>query len=431
MIRLYVKECSKYLRKLSTWMLLLIICVFGVSTSQEGSTTQLTQPVVNDDGLLLTGTSIEKDMARIRKEYAGYISEESLAKAIQDEKEERLKVLYTYNVEEDAMIHKYGTDWKTAYEKEPNTYLITTKEAENLKESNPIDYPFYVKNPTITLSTRMLVLNEYQNYAQLLLDTGHQDQEGQLGNHTFSTREMSTEEQKILQQMMNKQNGFYYDHYKGWEILVKSLANSRFLLAIFLIFLTSRCFNEDQSNRMIAIIKTTPYGKTKIAMVKLLSILTLSILVMLTYFAFMSIGIWLIYGLGNGNVNLSIFLNSPCPYTFKEAYLGGFLLLLSGCLTTALLSAALSVIFKKSYVSFAISLLILMLPTFLNANYKQLFPVEYMDFSGPYFYTHLFKFADQYVTLPPIIYCITLIILLFCCIGIPLAYRSYRITADA
>lgn len=441
MIRLLWMEFKHLFLKRSTLCLFLLMIVFvtfnTISEQKIVYENSYATSAYRDDGTLVEGKELLAYINQIKNEYAGVITTQWQEKVEKDlEKAEKEAMLI--HVDRSAMIEQYGKDWLTQFEQAPDTFVAITKEDEiNRKEFDEGTFPFYVKDyiPLIRESTlfqikqdgNMILSKPWVN----LTKNEYKNQFGE--THTMvdylSLRVVESKEQlKIFQDKMNQIPEFHYGSYHGWDALIRSLASFRFILAIFIVYVTSSTLNKDYSSHTIDIIKTTSLGKSKIVIAKLAAITLTCISIVACYCLIPTLFVYFYYGLGNWNINMSFLINTITPYTFQQAYIGGALLLLAGSITTGFISACISAYLRKGFVSFAISLLFLVLPSAVSSGFSILFPVNYMDFSGIYFNCEMLELWNKFYFAPTFIYGFTGIVFI---IGIALIisrYRSYAVT---
>lgn len=424
MLNLTWCELKKMFFKKSTLFLLLFICSFGYLISSPHNQTS-NEEAYSDTMELLDGKKLYDYEKSIRKEYAGDINSTWYHQIQEDYQKETIKT-NLINVDESAMLDTYGTDWRIDYEKNAEAYETIAKTEEADIELPAGKKPFYVQDHSF-IAARYQVLFEILQETKPIINKVWLQPQNDI--NIPSNIEESPEKLAIFQNKMNAVTSFYYDDASGWNNLLQDLAGSRFLLALFIIYLTSRSLNYDHGSHTVDIIKATKQGKYKVIFAKILAIFLSCCLSTIAYTLMFTLFHKLVFGLGNWNVfsNMNGVLT---PYSFKDIYLGGFILLLCGSITIGFLSAITSAFFKKSFVTFALSLLICIIPITFPKGIVQLFPVNYMDFSGIYFYSEMMYVLNHYIFTPTIIYGITMMILLICCIVLAYRYRSYAFTKE-
>ena len=432
-----------FLRKSTLLFLLLIILINFLALSPKRTANELNnineRAEYSDTMELLEGRELYDYKKSIIHKYAGVINQKWINMIHSDYQNELVKASMK-TVDEEAMLERYGANWEQEFKNNPEAYEDITKDKEvDGVQIQKGKQPFYVNDYAIT--ARGSVLYDIINETEALINKEWNNPE----KETYKNSDGETitylkkipnniaespERLRMFQDKMNRITEFYYDDSSGWNTLMSDIAEARFLLALMIIFLTSRCFNSDYSAQTIDIIKVTKLGKQKVVFAKLIAILLTCIFTTLAYTAIFAIVNYTMFGLGNWNVNATALSGFLSPYTYKEAFLGGVAILLCGSITIGFLSAGLSVFFKKSYVTFALGLLIYILPIAIPNDLVKLFPVNYMDFSGIYFYSEMMKFMNHYIFTPTIIYGISMVILLLCCVIIVPRYRSYAMTKE-
>lgn len=439
MIQLYLKECKKLFLKRITLVLFLIAVIFGFAGRTTNVHGEAALRGYDEQGNIVEGNVAESLYREYQNAYAGIVDEAWFAKVQEDLREIDLQDTLR-NIDEQSMVEAYGADWKTTYLNNPEGYSMYTKEdVEKYNKEHP-GVPIEQDKTILYIngyigSIKSSALYDAYNYARNIIEkpwnsneemTIH-GQDGPTRVSTFSYRDMGEEEKAWTVQELNSISSFLYAPYQGWGSLLSGMATARFFVAILIVFATSRLFNEDHSYEMMDLVKSTSYGKQKLVFAKLCALLSFCILTIMAYTAILTIGVYLIDGLGNWNVNLVASTNMMSLYTFKEAYMGGFLYLMTGACWIGFLSALFSAFIKKNYISFVVSTLFLLIPLAMPNGMKDFFPLEYMDFTGTYFSgipTHLFGSYDY---LQPYLYTSSAIVIVACGIGAMLYYRSYRI----
>lgn len=430
MRKLIWKECKRMFFKPSIFILLIVSCVGNiVLTTNFDSLDQQTR---------------EEERA-IKHEYAGEINQAWEQRLQKDFTDETIENFLPY-VDETEMINTYGTHWESEFCKEPLAYeqIIKSKEQEGYQIYEG-KKPFYVMKqansdhlPPTTLRYQVLETTLFNKSPFLqkqwnnpVIDE-YKDQEGNIHRtmERIPTNIANDPEQlNIFQDHMN-QAQYYFDDASGWAEILNTMAISRFFLALIIIYITSKCINQEYSSHTMDAIKSTKFGKYKLIFVKLIAILLCSSLLTLCYTAIFVLFHSMTLGLGNWNVNASAITGNFTPYTYKEVFFGGFAMLLCGAITCGFITAVFSTYLKKSYTSFAIGILSYVLPLALPSELQKLFPINYMDFSGIYFYSDMMKFMDTYLTTPNIIIFLTILVFIGCCCAIVPRYRSYAITQE-
>lgn len=444
MIRLIWIEFKHLFLKRSTLLLFLLIVLFVTFNAMNEQKiiyeNSYSTSAYRDDGTIEEGKELVAYINQIKNEYSGIITTQWLDKVEKDlEKAEKEAMLI--HVDQSAMIEHYGEDWLTQFEHTPKKFISITKEEEaNGTVFEDGTLPFYIKDRIPSI--RESVLFQIQQDGNMILSKPWMnlkkiEYKDQLGNtHTMedylSLKLLESDTLlKIFQDKMNQIPEFYYGSYHGWDALIRTLASFRFILAIFIVYVTSSALNKDYSSHTIDLIKTTSLGKFKVVIAKLAAISLTFICIVACYCLIPTLFVYFYYGLGNWNINISFMTNTITPYTFQQAYTGGALLLLAGGLTTGLISACLSAYLRKGFVSFAISLLFLVLPSAISSGFSILFPVNYMDFSGIYFNCEMLELWNEFYFAPTFIYAVTGIVLILCIVMIISRYRSYAVTKTA
>lgn len=438
MLTLIWYEFKKLFLKKSTLVLIILITGLGyIATSDNISyMNDGVQDTIayTDDMRKITSSELKAYCKSIQKEYAGYMNDAWKQKIEKDYQSEKIKS-YLINVDEAMMIQTYGKDWKVQFEKQPEVF-------ENIKYKDELDgratdtgkKPFYVLDYTIT--ARYLVLSDIIRNDIVLMDhpwnqnlsEDMMDAQGNYKQMSFFIPDgilKSETKTTYFKEKMDTISNFYYDDTTGWNILLNTMASTRFGLALAIIFIASRSINSDQD--VIDIIKSSQFGKKKAVIAKLIALLLSCVCFVAAYVSIFTLYVYITTGLGSWQASTYFLNNYPSPYTIKDTFIGGTMLLLCGSITAGFVSAFLSTYFKKGFMSFALSLLIFVAPIVLPSSIECLFPVEYMDFNSIYLSTNIIEVFHQCYFTPIFIHIITAIVFVICCGFIIPRYRSYKI----
>lgn len=437
MLTLIWYEFKKLFLKKSTLVLIILITGLGyITTSDNMSYMNDVQDTIayTDDMRKVTSNELKAYRKSIQKEYAGYMDDAWKQKIEKDYQSEKIKS-YLTNVDEAMMIQKYGDDWKAQFEKQPEIFeQIKYENEQDGRATDTGKKSFYVLDYTTTV--RYSVLSDIIRNDLDLMDHPwnkypSEDVIDAHGNHEkmnfFIPNTILKSETKTsyFKEKMDTISNFYYDDTTGWNILLNTMASTRFGLALAIIFIASRSINSDQE--IVDIMKSSQLGKKKAILAKLIALLLSCVCFVAVYASIFTLYVYLTTGLGSWQASTYFLNNYPSPYTIKDTFIGGTMLLLCGSITAGFVSALLSTYFKKGFVSFALSLLIFVAPIVLPSSIECLFPVEYMDFSGIYLYTNIMEVFHQCYFTPIFIYLITAIVFVICCGFIVPRYRSYKI----
>lgn len=437
MLTLIWYEFKKLFLKKSTLVLIILITGLGyITTSDNMSYMNDVQDTIayTDDMRKVTSNELKAYRKSIQKEYAGYMDDAWKQKIEKDYQSEKIKS-YLTNVDEAMMIQKYGDDWKTQFEKHPEIFeQIKYENEQDGRATDTGKKPFYVLDYTTTVRYSVLsdiisndldLMNQpwNKNLSEDVIDAhGKHEKMNFFIPNTILKSETKT---AYFKEKMDTISIFYYDDTTGWNILLNTMASTRFGLALAIIFIASRSINSDQE--IMDIMKSSQFGKKKAILAKLIALLLSCVCFVAVYASIFTLYVYLTTGLGSWQASTYFLNNYASPYTIKDTFIGGTMLLLCGSITAGFVSALLSTYFKKGFVSFALSLLIFVAPIVLPSSIECLFPVEYMDFSSIYLYTNIMEVFHQCYLTPIFIYIITAIVFVICCGFIIPRYHSYKI----
>lgn len=433
-------EFKKQFFKRSILILLILISVFAYFSvagtfSSHGSQINMIDEseVYTDEGNLIEGRDKANYINSIMHEYAGVINEQWYSNLLGDLNECKVKELLL-NVDDKKMLDYYGMDWKEKYLRNRNQYIEIT---EGIVKEIPKDkLPFYIISyndykPLIRYEIifNILATTEVINlkaWNKINVEETHiQDRIYEYSEYVPLNVAKSETLQKIFKTKLNN-TSFIFDNHQGWSMIVNAMSVARFLFAILIVFICSKCFNDDHNFNMIDVVKTTQFGKKKLVFVKLTAILLTCISATIVYTGLITLLSTVLYGLGNWDTSIIFMNGNISPYSFKDAYLGGFALLLLGSITIGIISVLLSVIMKKPYFSFAISLLIMVLPSVLSGGIAKIFPINYMDFLGAYTNFDMIYIFKSYYFINDFSIISTIIIFVILSLITIYYYRTYK-----
>lgn len=439
MIRLIYLEFKKLFFKRSILILLILTSIFAyfsvVGTfSSHGSFINMDDDSESytDEGKLVDGRDKINYINSIRHEYAGIINEQWQLNLLNDLNECKIKELLL-NVDEKKMINDYGNNWKELYLSNSDQYIEISEEVKDIPEDK---LPFYIKSyddykTLIRYETIFNILATSEPITEKSWDniniekTYDEERVYEYSEYIPINVAKSQALQKIFKSKLNN-TSFIFDDYQGWSIIVNAMSFARFLFAIIIVFICSKCFNDDHNCNMIDVVKSTQYGKKKLVFIKLIAILLTCVSVTIVYTGLITLLTMTLRGLGNWETSIIFMSGNVSPYTFKDAYFGGFSLLLLGSITIGFISVLLSVFMKKAYFSFAISLLIMVLPSVLNGSIAKLFPVNYMDFLGIYTSFDMIYFFESYYSINVFAFLTTFILFIVLSLITVFYYRTYK-----
>lgn len=180
----------------------------------------------------------------------------------------------------------------------------------------------------------------------------------------------------FLSKEMN-QATFIFGDYLPWDHLIQMLDLFSILYLVYLTFTLTTMFSNESQVHMLEQIKTTKIGKWKVGIAKiacsLLLTIALPLVAYLMYYAYIA----LTMGLTDPNITMAVY-HTMTPYTFGDALIQGCILKLLGGIVVCMTSLLISILFKSSHKSMAVSFLILLLPMILPrtiSNFLQGFEV--------------------------------------------------------
>lgn len=190
--------------------------------------------------------------------------------------------------------------------------------------------------------------------------------------------EVEREYPKEIREIMNDVT-FYFGNYVPAVALYQMIIAFGPIFAIYLALTITPVFSQEYGMNMMDCIKATTIGKQKTAISKILCSLTLVFgipLIALSVFYLITI---LTKGVPDLEITLAVF-QSITPYTFQDVVLYGTIILLTGGLAVCSCSLLISSYIKSSYVSMAISLVLLLVPMIFYIRINGIYPSQFVPF---------------------------------------------------
>lgn len=383
-----------------------------------------------EDGSILKGEQVIAYEQEIQKGYEGEM-DDAWFQALHMEVEQAIKQDAMLRVDHTKMEEAYGRDWLSLYCEAPYRFLDIEVMEQN-PDASFDELPFYTmdayKNGVLLKRT---ILEELQNgYAgfvkERLWNQTHEEKKD-----AYWTRRMSQQEQQKVLADLNKRASFFYGESTGWKMVLNGFAGAYFLFPIFLIILTSQMFNKEKSSNMMELIKTSSYGKRKVAYAKLLAGILLTLM-----FTWLLVGGILLYAysrydLGNWNALLSV-LNAGAinPFTLKDAVLGGIWMITIGALVVSIVSMFLSCMLKSRYASLVLSIVVFILPALIQNDVMKLMPIHFMEVKNVFFSIQMLSLFHSLYYFVEVVWIWILPMVMFCITSI-WQYRSYHLSVIA
>lgn len=262
----------------------------------------------------------------------------------------------------------------TQYDSEDMQKIYTDFKGEiNEEWSNKVD-AFYISHENDEQSTDLLPAINMTLIKPFTVD--------QIWNPETVTKEYINEDEreypKEIREIMNNVT-FYFGNYVPADALYQMMIAFGPIFAIYLALTITPVFSQEYGANMMDCIKATKIGKQKTAISKILCSLILVFgipLIALPVFYLITI---LIIGVPDLDITLAVF-QSITPYTFQDAVLYGTITLIIGGLAVCSCSLMISSYIKSSYVSMAVSLVLLLVPMILYININGIYPSQFIPF---------------------------------------------------
>lgn len=186
----------------------------------------------------------------------------------------------------------------------------------------------------------------------------------------------------FIKKEMNQTN-FYFDDFLSWSKLMDTINMFGILYAIYIVITITPVFSQEYHEKMIDTIKTTRLGKYQVGFSKTICSLCITILLPILAFFLYFLVIYLIDGFSSGDITLSVISRNLNPFTYQQEFFFGLLTTMTGGLGVCTMTLFISNTVKNSYAAMALSLGLLLLPTFLMIDINgftlgQVFPFWFM-----------------------------------------------------
>jgi len=230
---------------------------------------------------------------------------------------------------------------------------------------------------------------------------------------------------------------FYFDHYKGYSVIMQSLVPISIFATLAISICIAPIFASEYSGKTDQLILTSKFGKNKLINAKIFSGITFSFIVSSLTVCITILSNLLIFGFDGANVELQVmFPLMPYPLTMLEAVIVMSIVSLMATLLVSTFTMFMSSKLKNPFGVIIITNIILFAPMFISipennrvlATIIRLLPVKMFEISDV-FSEHFFVFGDfagaksftltSYVFLP--VFCFIVCILL-----IPFTYRAFK-----
>lgn len=428
MILQILYEGKKILRSPWVWLGFLAVLLgslflntLHVSTNWQGYA---------EDGNILKGEQVIAYEQELQKDHEGEM-DDTWFQTLHMEVEQAIKQDAMLRADHTKMVEAYGKDWLSLYCEDPYQFLEIGIMEQN-PEASFHELPFYTMGTYQEgVLLKRSILEELQNgYAgfvkERLWNQIHEEKKD-----AYWTRRMSKQEQEKVLADLNAKASFFYGESTGWKMVLNGFAGAYFLFPIFLIILTSQMFNKEKSSNMMELIKTSTYGKRKVAYAKLLAGVLLTLIFTWLLISGILLYAYFRYGLGNWNALLSV-LNTGAinPFTLKEAVLGGIWMISVGALVVSIVSMFFSCMLKSRYASLVLSIVVFLLPALIQNDVMKLMPIHFMEVKNVFFSIQMVSLFHSLYYFVEVVW-IWILPMILLCIACIWQYRSYHFSVIA
>lgn len=156
---------------------------------------------------------------------------------------------------------------------------------------------------------------------------------------------------------------YYFGSAMGGDYIITSLWYGGIVLGIYMLYLFSKIFNEEERGQFCDLLKTTKRGKRDVAKVKLCTMLGVSAIFSTVY-----MGLTFLIAFLFLHPQLHVIFDADTFMTFGEAVFIACVLFVTVIFAFSIIASLLSSLVKSSFVSLAASLLFFMIPIFMQSN---------------------------------------------------------------
>lgn len=244
---------------------------------------------------------------------------------------------------------------------------------------------------------------------------------------SVNDRGITENQAAYIAKQMEKGFPYTYGDHRGGDFIMWAFIVGSLSLGAFMVYLMSNLFNKENDGNLIEVMKTTIGGKKKLAVAKLLTALTIP-LVVCTVSSLLYIFIGFLFFDFNSNVSI-IVTQVFNPLSYGEAILYGVLFYFVGVCSLSIISSLLSLCLKSSYVSLGICIVLYLLPmlftsfTIADIPIFLFAPSSFLVLTNTIFNSPFFFIGDQgymYGSFIPIMWILIIMVFSF------IIYKKYQ-----
>lgn len=372
-------ECKKILYSKVNLILLVIFTAFIIwsfhSTVESHHTDTCEVGFHDSDGSLMNCGDVLKEISREKVKWTGPMNQEwwtRLEKAVA--KAEKNWDYQVYDTEK--MRQVYGEDWYEDLKAHEEDYTDST-DIEGIKEGKK---PYYSNEELVFTKSNIhdeVITSLYMNYGKtMMVNRPWNEDSGTFGtmysgynNEQVASSVYSTpvekEEIQLMKKSMNEKGNFHYGDSKSWFDFLNTMSMGGLLLLVWVLLISSNLINKERKNQMMEVISSCTRSRSYLFFSKHVGAILAGFIGM----AVMN-GSLFLYAqfsglLGDPNVNITESLNLISVFTYGEAFILSLAVMVLGILVCAVVGTFCSTFLKSSYRSFAVTAILLLLPTML------------------------------------------------------------------
>lgn len=417
-MRLCLFECKKIWKQRMNWMLLIVFTFLSIFLFHNMSSTNLNElgRYYKEDGSLMSVQEVQKEISKAKEKWSGTMDETWWNTLQVEYQVSKYSTSYRL-IDFDKMNATYGETWYNEYATYPErfSYPGEIDTQANLKVVHVRDTPLPNKVEDIYIDVTQSL---FMNYASTMLT--HKQWNSSDGTYgtgygmdgkvhkwpVYTNSNLSSHELTLLKDFMNEQESFHYADSKNWMEILRVLSSIGIFSAIWVIVISSNSINKERSNGMLEVLSAAPKGGSKLFVSKLLATCICGVTGLCVMVGGLLVYAMLTGQIGDPNVNITEGLVAISIFTYGESFVISMGVMLLGILVTSLVGVLLSTWLTSSYLSLAITFLLIFLPQFIQ-KIAVLFPIEFMrvsDVAITRFTIDLFDHAFLVYRILPLLY---------------------------
>lgn len=395
-MRLFYGECKKIFTSRMHLILLLLFAMISIAFFQyhvNDNRFSTTFTYHFENGSEMSQSDMEAVIAQEKQQWSGEM-DAAWWQRLQQAYPIAMKRSDEHFYDFERMAKQYGANWYEDYRQHKEKYRYEDDEQE-LAQGERILYQRNVQLPWYEQDLKDgVVISLYLNYGKMMMEDQpwhmEETQKDNLGEinqqqieHGAYTRiNLTNAELRLLESQMDSIASFHYGDSKNWMIVLDTLPFIGIFVSIWMILISSSIINEEHKFHMMETLRTCKKGSHGLFWAKAGAVMSSGILVVL-----LLNGCLLLYAkfsgnLGDASVNISEGLHAISIFTYGQSMVLSLLFMGLGACAIGAVGLLLSAIIPSSYLSLALTFLLLYVPNTLldmmTGNINDLWPVSFI-----------------------------------------------------